>query len=151
MLSVIGRIGEERLESMNTDDLLVVHKLFRDEKLPADMQSRLKRLVELGIVEHAGRRKYVLARALFSAAGKPGRHTRLTGLDRETNKELILKHLHRSGGQGAPLRELHEVLPGHSRDQLQVLMRQLRREGRVYVVGNTSAARWFSSETVRSS
>lgn len=151
MLSVIERIGEERLESLGTDDLLVVHKLFRDEKLPIGLQGRLKRLVELGIVEHAGRRKYVLARALFSAAGKPGRHTRLAGLDRETNKELILKHLRRSGGQGAPLRELHEVLPGHSRDQLQVLMRQLKREGRVYVVGITSAAKWFSNETVHSS
>ena len=70
-------------------------------------------------------------------------HTRRVGLDRETNKELLLKHIHDKGDEGAPFKELQQVLPGHNRGQIQVLLRELRKDGRTHCVGNTSAARWF--------
>jgi len=70
-------------------------------------------------------------------------HTRLVGLDRETNKELILKHIRKNGNEGTPLKELHQVLPGHSRSQIQVLLRELQNEKRIYVEGNRKAGKWF--------
>jgi ATP-dependent DNA helicase RecG len=145
MLSTINRIGNDRLESLSTDDFLVINALYHEKKLPSCLQSRLKRLIDLGIVEHSGRNRFVLARGLYEAAGKSGVHTRLTGLDRETNKELILKHLREKGKKGTPLKELHDVLPSHNRGQLQVLLRELRKDGQVYCTGKTSAAKWFIS------
>ena len=47
------------------------------------------------------------------------------------------------GTAGTPLKEFQQVLPGHNRSQIQVLLRELRKEDRAYMVGNTSAARWF--------
>jgi hypothetical protein len=44
-------------------------------------------------------------------------HTRRVGLDRETNKELLLKNIHDKGDEGAPFKELQQVLPGHNRGQ----------------------------------
>ena len=124
---------------------MVINDLYHEADIPEAQRSRLKRLVDIGIVEHIARNKYVLARNLYSAIGKSGVHTRLVGLDRETNKELLLKHIRKSGDKGTPLKELQQVLPGHGRSQLQVLLRELRKEGRVYCKGNTSAARWFAS------
>lgn len=143
MLSLINKIGNERLNSLSTTDFLVIDALYNEKPLNENMRLRLRYLTEMGIVEHVGRNKYVLARSLYSAAGKPGAHTRIVGLDRETNKELLLKHIRDKGEEGAPLKELHQVLPGHSRRQIQVLLNELRNEERVYCVGNTSAARWF--------
>lgn len=40
-----------------------------------------------------------------------------------------------------------KVLPGLNRSQIQVLMRELRKEQRIYCIGNTSAARWFEGPT----
>ena len=60
------------------------------------------------------------------------------------NKELLLKHMREKGPEGAPLRELQQVLPGHNRSQIQVLLRELRNENRAYFHGNTSAAKWFA-------
>jgi ATP-dependent DNA helicase RecG len=145
MLSLINRIGNEKLEALSTDDFLIINSLFHEKKLSENLQSRLKRLIDIGIVEHVGRKKYILARGLYKAAGKSGTHTRLTGLDRDTNKALILKHLRGSGENGAPLKELHDVLPGHNRGQLQVLLRELRNDGEIYCKGVTSAAKWYSS------
>ena len=61
---------------------------------------------------------------------------------------LILKHIRKNGGKGTPLKELQQVLPGHSRNQLQVLIRELRKDGRIYVEGKTNAARWFIADSM---
>ena len=143
MLLLMNRIGNERLESFSTEDFLVINALFHERKLSNYLRSRTKRLVDMGIVEHAGRDKYFLARSFYDVTGKSGVHTRLVGLGRDTNKELILKHIRKNGGNGTPLKELQQVLPSHSRKQVQTLLRELRGEKRIYVEGNTSAARWF--------
>lgn len=143
MLSLINRIGNDRLESLSTADFLTINALYHEEPLNDTMRSSLKHLTDLGIVEHIGHSKFVLARSLYSAAGKSGVHTRIVGLDRETNKELLLKHIRDREKEGAPFMELQQVLPGQSRSQIQVLLRELRKENRIYCVGVTSAARWF--------
>lgn len=143
MLSFINQIGNERMEALSTGDFLVINALYYEANVPQNLQPNIKRLVELGIVEHIGRNKYVLARGLYAAVGKTGVHTRVVGLDRGTNKELLLKHIRKNGDQGTPFKELQQVLPGQSRNQLQVLMRELRKENRVYCDGKTRAAKWF--------
>ena len=143
MLLMINKIGNERLDSLLTADFLAINALYHEKPLTDNMRSRMNYLIDMGIVEHVGRNKYVLARSIYTAAGKPGKHTRMVGLDRETNKELLLKHLRDKGEEGAPLRELQQVLPGHSRSQIQVYLRELRRDGEVYCSGKTSAARWI--------
>jgi ATP-dependent DNA helicase RecG len=147
MLSLINRIGNESLESLSTDDFLVINALFHEQKLSGNLRTRTKKLIDMGIIESTGRAKYVLARSLYVVAGKSGVHTRIVGLDRETNKELILKHIRKNGNEGTPLNELHQVLPGHARSQIQVLLRELQNEKRIYVEGNTKAARWFALPT----
>lgn len=143
MLSLINQIGNDRMETLSTSDFLVINSLFHEMKLSENLKPSLKRLTEIGIVEHIGRNKYVLARSLYTAAGKSGVHTRMIGLDRDTNKELLLKHISMNGSRGTPFKELQQVLPGQTRDQIQVLMRELRKEGRAYCQGTTKAARWF--------
>lgn len=143
MLSLTNRIGNERLDSLSTADFLVINALYHEQPINDSLSQRLKPLIEMGIVEHIGRSKYVLARNLYNAAGKSGVHTRIVGLDRDTNKELLLKHIRESGNEGTPFRELQQVLPSQSRRQIQTLLGELRDENRIHKIGNTSAARWF--------
>lgn len=86
---------------------------------------------------------YVLARSLYAATGKTGVHSRYVGLDRDTNKELLLKHIRQNNEVGTPFKELQQVLPGLNRNQIQVLMRELKEDEKVVCKGKTSAARWF--------
>lgn len=144
MLSVINRISERGAQLLSTEDFLVIDALYHERPLNEKMQSRLNRLIEMGIVEHIGRKKYILARSLYAATGKTGVHTRRVGLDRDTNKELLLKHIRQNNEVGTPFKELQQVLPGLDRNQIRVLMRELRESGKVFCEGTTSAARWLS-------
>jgi ATP-dependent DNA helicase RecG len=74
-----------------------------------------------------------------------GTYTRKRGLDRETNKELLLKHLRENDGTGASLAELRQVLPTLSESAVQRLLDELRSEGRVYLAGSRRWARWRAS------
>jgi ATP-dependent DNA helicase RecG len=77
-----------------------------------------------------------------------GVYTRKRGLDKETNKALLLKHIKDSGDEGSTLSELLQVLPSLSRDQVQKLLQEMKTEGRVYNVGRTRAGRWYVQNNI---
>ena len=145
MIPVIKKICEKGEQTpLSTEDFLVIDALYNDRPLDAKMYSRMKRLMKLGIVEHIGYKKFVLARSLYAAAGKSGVYTRHVGLDSNTNKELLLKHIRENKGTGTTFTELQQVLPGLNRNQIQWLMKKLRDEGKVICYGKAKTAKWFS-------
>lgn len=144
-LRFLERVGEERLQSFDTRDLLVLDHIQRQEPVPKDLHPRLSRLVQSGVLESVGRGRgtvYLLSRRFAGAIGQGGAYTRRRGLDREQNKELLLKHLDGAGQEGSQMSELQEVLPGLSRDQLKRLVSELRAQGRVDLVGSRRWSRW---------
>ena len=147
MIPVIKKICEKGEKThLSTEDFLVIYALYNDRPLDAKMYSRMKRLIELGIVEHIGYKKYVLARSLYAAAGKSGVYTRHVGLDRSTNKELLLKHIRENNDTGTTLNELQQVLPGLTRGQIKFLIKELKDDGKIVCEGKTKASRWYSSK-----
>lgn len=143
----IERLGEDQLKSFSTRDFLVLDRLRRDEALSDDLKANVPGLVAAGAVEMVGQgrgTRYILARRLYEALGGKGVYTRKKGLDRETNKELLLKHVTACADTGAKMEEFRQVLPSLGRGQIQVLLRELRKERRLHTQGVTRAARWFS-------
>jgi len=145
-LSFLERVGAETLGNFSTRDFLVLDLLKRGESVPVEMRDRLPALIELGLVEAVGRgrgSRYFLSRRFSTALGQRGAHTRRRGLDRETNKEILVRHLTEVGAEGCPVRELQDVLPGLSLKQIQTLLYQLRVERRVMLQGQRRWARWI--------
>ncbi len=145
-LRFLEEIGREQVAAFSLDDLLVVGFVHREQPVSDDLKPRVEHLLEQGIIERVGRGRGVrllLSRQFYRHLGKAGVYTRKRGLDRETNKELLLKHIQDNRKEGSQLRELRQVLPALSRDQVQSLLRGLKNEGRIYKVGTTRAARWY--------
>ena len=143
----LERLGAEQSRLFATDDLLALDAVRRAAPLPDALKARIPGLVEVGAVEAVGRGrgvKYMLPRRFYVAMGSAGAYTRKKGLDRETNKELLLKHIAGNDPAGAQMKELMQVLPSQDRAAIQVLLRELRREGRVHSVGVTKGARWLA-------
>lgn len=123
--------------------------LARLSPLSEEMRARLPGLVEVGAVESQGRGKgirYFLSRELFAEMGLPGAYTRQKGLDHETNKALLVKHLESRPNDGSPIPELGQVLPALSRKAIGRLLDELRHEGRVSLKGEKRGSRWLSSK-----
>lgn len=133
-LPFLEKLGKERLGSFTTQDLLVIDNVFRDESVSECFRGNLSRLIDNGVVEQISRgrgTRYVISRQFYEFLGKRGTYTRKKGLDRDTNKTLLLKHIQDNQAFGSRMKEFCEVLPGHSRNQIQFLLRELVQEGRI--------------------
>lgn len=142
----LEKLGEQTLRAFSTDDYLVLDRLRRDEAIPDAMKTRLPGLVALGAVESVGRgrgTRYMLSRSLYEAIGAQGVYTRKKGLDHETNKALLEKHIQDQGEAGAPLADLKQVLPSLSEASIKRLLSELRDDGRIAVRGQRRWARWL--------
>lgn len=146
LLTMMERIGQETQQSFATEDFLVVNHVHRDQPIPERLRDRIPRLLDLGVIERIARRRFILGRRFYAALGKKGVFTRVHGLERETNKELLLKHIRDNAATGSKMDEFYQVLPGLTRSNIQVLLRELRDSGKIHVIGLTSAAKWFSGE-----
>ena len=147
-LRFLGRVGMAQLESFTTRDLLALDLVHRELPIPDDLKANVVRLCDQGVVERMPRSKYILSRSLYGFIGKAGVYTRKRGLDRETNKALLVKHISDNARMGSQMEQLQQVLPALSRNQIQTLMRELKKARVVHVVGRTRNARWFPDSEV---
>lgn len=143
----LERLGAEQVRSFATEDLLALDHLRRDIPLTATLRSRLPGLIQSGAVESVGRgrgTKHILARRLYAAIGGKGTYTRKKGLDRGASKALLLQHIKENADTGSQMKEFLEVLPwAGGRDPIASLLREMRKDGTVRLVGERRAARWY--------
>jgi ATP-dependent DNA helicase RecG len=141
-LRFLEQIGKETLSSFNTTDLIVLDLVHREKPIPHWARDRLPLLRRSGVIEKTGR-KYILSRRFYKFVGRKGVYTRKRGLDRETNKALLLRHIQDNKEDGSRFREFKDVLPDLTRDQIQTLLREMKKAGLVYSIGRAHSARWF--------
>jgi len=147
----LERLGEDRLRGFSTYDFLALDAIAKDRPLTEAMRSRLRGLIDAGVVESQGRgrgTRYHLSRSLYAAIGRKGTYTRKRGLDHETNKALLEKHLRDNAEAGSPLADLCQVLPSLSRASVQRMLAELRAAGRARLVGQRRWARWFPGDSM---
>lgn len=144
-LRVLEKIGNKHLVSFSTADFIVIQQAFSGRPVSPKFSASTKKLFELGLLERSPvlkGRPWILSRKLYAAVGQQGIHTRKKGLDRETNKALLLKHIQSSEPSGAKMIELLQVLPTLDRHHVRSLLLDLETEGHILVRGITNAARW---------
>jgi ATP-dependent DNA helicase RecG len=145
-LRFLEKIAKETLALFTTEDLIVLDMIHREAPVPDGLKARLHDLTLQGVIESVGGgrgTRYILSRRFYTFLGKGGVYTRRRGLDKETNKALLGKHLQRCRKTGCGLQELMQVLPTLSASQVQNILRELKSEGRAHLTGRTRGARWF--------
>ncbi len=81
---------------LNLDHLIVLDHIRHGAAPTPDMEDCVRHLVQIGLIERVGTgraSKLILSRGMYLTLGEPGTYTRYVGLDRETNKQLIIKHM----------------------------------------------------------
>ncbi len=139
----VEKVSKETTAFFSTHDWMVMAAANRGEKLPRGGESRVARLVDLGIIERGRGRTYMLSRRFYEFVGKTGAYTRKKGLDREHNLALLLKHIEESKAVGSKLEELCQVLPPLPKTHVQSLLQTLKRRGLAHPVGQRRAGVWY--------
>jgi len=144
----LEKLASENPEfQLGTHDLILLDQIHASQPISPDDKPRLKELSALGAIEctgHGRGTRYLLSRTFFELAGESGVHTRRQGLSRAANKELLLKHIKQSP-KGATMSEFRQVLPALSDDQIKGLIRELKKDQKIYLRGEKRASRWFTT------
>ena len=149
-LRFLERAAKETQFSFSTEDLLVLNGLRTSDRVSERLAARIPALRAAGLVETVNKAKgtrYLLSKTLYAQLGEAAAYTRRRGLDRETNKELLLQHLRDFGAAGVQLRQLCGVLPHLSYGQVRSLLAELKAEHKVRASGRTNAGRWYLVES----
>jgi ATP-dependent DNA helicase RecG len=143
LLLLFKRIDIELLNTFTTEDYLVINSLFHTQRIQAQLRPNAKRLSDIGILEHMGRGKYLIAQQLYSSIGEVANQLHLSGKDRTAIANLTLQHIESSKGLGMSLSDIQLAFPNCTRSQLQKMIYELRDKGQVRTEGKANKARWY--------
>jgi ATP-dependent DNA helicase RecG len=140
-LKFLERLGPEALAALDPHDFLILGLVAVGKKVPNALKPRLSHFVETGVFDRIARGKVILARRYYETAKPPKTAEREAA--RHRNLGLLLERIEKNRATGTTLKELLEVLPALTRDQVKTLLKQLRGEGKVTVDGGSKNARWY--------
>lgn len=138
----LEKLGQEKQISWGLEELLVLSNIQEERSISFKELAAVRHLEELGAIERIGRREYILSKRYYSMTNRKGEYTRKRG-EGEGPEALLLKHIEENASSGSTLLELQQVLPGHSRNQVQYLIQKLKQAGLIYVTRRTRAAKWY--------
>lgn len=142
-LQFLEKVGDRVQASFTTKDFLLLDFIHKEKNIPPELTERIPRLLDHGVVDRAGKGRYVLSKRFYAMAGAKGVYTRKKGLDRDTNKALLLKHIRENQTTGSHFQEFIQVLPSLTVDEVKTLIKEMKKDGKIHVVGRTRGARWF--------
>lgn len=140
----LEKITEEKQLHFSFEEIYELECIREQKAGPIRFKDRF---LSLGIIERVGRTsgaKYILAQAFYKHVGKPGVHTRLTGLSRDQMKELVLNHLRKN--QKGYAKDFQDAL-NVKRSDVSNLLTELGKTGKIQRVGNRRSGYWELSKT----
>jgi ATP-dependent DNA helicase RecG len=143
-LKYFEKISEEKKIEWAVSDLLIIDQIRRGEKVENTYQSAIQRLKEQGFIElvgHGRGTKYILSKRFYSFLGKKGTYTRQKGLDFDSKKALLLKHI--ENHEKGYFHDFKGVFPELTDGQIKSLLRALKEEGKVFFEGSKKGGFWI--------
>lgn len=139
----IEKITREKQIILSFDEIYELEKI-REHQPVTEIEYR-KKFLDIGIIERVGKTsgaKYILSHKYYAHEGKIGEHTRLSGLERDKKKELILNHL-RKNKEGSPNEDFRDVFPEMKQQDINNLLQDLKAAGYIEHIGSRRYGRWI--------
>jgi ATP-dependent DNA helicase RecG len=115
-------VDREKGVRFSIEDLIVLDLLKRDERVPEELASRLPQLLDAGVVDRRGRSRHILSQDYYRFVDQRGVYTRVAGLNRKKCKLLLLQHIEENRKEGSRMRDMMDVVPHLTRDQVRSII-----------------------------
>lgn len=145
-LRFLERLGDERVNSFTTENLLALYQISKNYAVAEDLQPQLPQLLQQDLVVKVGSRKqprYVISPQFYDYNDKRLSDSFRQAIERGTQKATLLRHITENEISGSKLEELLELLPSLSRRQVQELLKEMKSDGQIYSAGKGAGGRWY--------
>ncbi len=143
-LKFLEKASSERKHPFTTHELLVLDTIHNGGKIRPNLRYVIQVLLQDGIIERMSRNKFILSKKFYVLSGKKGVYTRKKGLDRETNKQLLLKHIRENAQTGSTMPEFRQILPECTDIMIRNLINELRTDKQIEKKGDKRGSKYFT-------
>ena len=137
----LEKIAREKQALFSFDEIYALEKIRRMQTI--DNFVSKEKFLELGIIEKIGRTrgsKYILSHRYYAHESRTGVYTRLVGISREKQKELICQHL-KKNLQGKR-EDFQDVFPELKLMDISNLLQELKGERKIVHSGSSRKGYW---------
>jgi len=141
----LEKIANDQQIGISFEEILELEKIRENSKV-TDLKSKEK-FLSAGIIEKIGIGKgiqYILAQKYYAHKNELGVHTMLAGLERDTYKELIIKHIKEK--KRGTARQFQQAFKDLKPMDISNLLRELRKEKKIIYHGSRSHGYWTLHE-----
>ena len=137
----LEKITNEKQIVFSFEEIFALEEIREKQRI--DKTDSRDKFLQLGIIERVGRGRgthYILSHRYYSHRGKTGVHTRLRGVPREAQKQLIIEHLKRN--ETGTANDFRDIFPELSRSVIDSLLKDLKKAGIIECLGKTRGGYW---------
>lgn len=138
----LEKVTNDKQITLSFEEICELENIREHQKV-SDVNSKQK-FLSLDIIEKVGRTrgaKYILSHKWYQYKERPGLYTKIVGLSREKNKELILAHLEKNS-EGAKSADFQDAL-GLDQRTVNNMLQELKQENKVRFEGARASGKWF--------
>lgn len=142
----LEKVTNDKQITLSFEEICELENIREHQKV-TDVASKEK-FLNLGIIEKVGRTsgaKYILSHKWYQYKERPGLYTKIVGLSREKNKELILTHLIKNP-EGAKSSDFQDAL-GLDQRMVNNMLQELKQENKVRFEGARASGKWFTASS----
>ena len=137
----LEKIGEERQTSFSPEEIYALEKIRKAQVINNSVYK--EKFLGLGIIEKVGKTrgsKYILSHRYYAHENRTGVYTRLVGVSREKQKELICQHLKKN--TRGTREDFQDIFPELKLMDISNLLQELKREQRITHAGSPKKGYW---------
>lgn len=137
----LEKIINQRQASLSPEEIYELEKIREGSEI-RNPEFR-KKFLSMGIIEQIGRTRgarYILSHKYYAHRGKSGVHTRLAGIPRLKQKELILKHFEKN--EKGYMRDFQDIFPELKSMHISNLLRELKQDKKIVHQGSKRKGYW---------
>jgi len=138
---IILKCNYEDLESLSTEQWLALEAFSHEREMSGCSWESLDRLRELRLIERVSGDRYILPRLYYEFLDRESTYERLR--EKEVKKELLETFLSAYRVDGAPISEVHSVLPDEDPRTIRRMLIELQDERRIHASGEKRWTRYF--------
>lgn len=138
----LEKVGHEKQVQFSLDEICALEKIRKTQTLN-NLVSKEK-FLELGIIEKIGKTrgsKYILSHRYYAHKNRTGIYTRLVGISREKQKELIRQHLKKN--IRGKREDFQDIFPELKLMDISNLLQELKHERTIVHSGSRKKGYWI--------
>jgi len=135
----LEKVAKEKNIVLSTQDLYELENV----RVQQEVKNINQKFLDWGLVERIGigrGTKYILSHSYYAYEGRPGLHTKLTGISRDEKKALIMKYFDKN--KRGVLRDFCDIFPELTKKDVANLLQELRKDGRLNFFGKIRTGYW---------